>query len=90
MTQDLEEELMCHPGLTTPGPRRWATLGLSWQTAPGSAWVSTSAVYFNKAFTMNGSGTSAKPTEEYKYLDGRCRHYKLIGRFLFGSIVLVG
>jgi len=23
-------------------------------------------------------GTTAKPTEEYKYLDGRCRHYKLI------------
>ena len=25
-------------------------------------------------------GTSAKPTQEYKYLDGRCRHYKLIGK----------
>merc|ERR1719356_1737316 len=24
-------------------------------------------------------GTTAKPTQEYKYLDGRCRHYKLIG-----------
>jgi len=23
-------------------------------------------------------GTAAKPTSEYKYLDGRCRHYKLI------------
>merc|ERR1719336_1387059 len=23
-------------------------------------------------------GTAAKPTQEYKYLDGRCRHYKLI------------
>ena len=23
-------------------------------------------------------GTSSKPTDEYKYLDGRCRHYKLI------------
>ena len=25
-------------------------------------------------------GTSAKPAQEYKYLDGRCRHYKLIGK----------
>ena len=24
-------------------------------------------------------GTDAKPVEEYKYLDGRVRHYKLIG-----------
>jgi len=24
-------------------------------------------------------GTDSKPTQEYKYLDGRCRHYKLIG-----------
>jgi len=24
-------------------------------------------------------GTTAKPAQEYKYLDGRCRHYKLIG-----------
>ena len=30
-----------------------------------------------KSFTI--LGTSSKPTEEYKYLDGRCRHYKLIG-----------
>ena len=27
-------------------------------------------------------GTTAKPTEEYKYLDGRCRHYKLIGEII--------
>ena len=47
-------------------------------------------LHFNKALTMHGSGSSAKPTEEYKYLDGRCRHYKLIGRLLFGSIVLAG
>ena len=26
-------------------------------------------------------GTDSKPTKEYKYLDGRCRHYKLIGEF---------
>ena len=25
------------------------------------------------------SGTDSKPTQEYKYLNGRCRHYKLIG-----------
>jgi len=24
-------------------------------------------------------GTDAKPVDEYKYLDGRARHYKLIG-----------
>ena len=24
-------------------------------------------------------GTDDKPTQEYKYLDGKCRHYKLIG-----------
>jgi len=24
-------------------------------------------------------GIVGKPTQEYKYLDGRCRHYKLIG-----------
>merc|ERR1711953_1415514 len=24
-------------------------------------------------------GTDSKPTQEFKYLDGRCRHYKLIG-----------
>ena len=24
-------------------------------------------------------GTNSKPTQEYKYLGGRCRHYKLIG-----------
>merc|ERR1711971_1227917 len=24
-------------------------------------------------------GTDSEPTQEYKYLDGRCRHYKLIG-----------
>ena len=27
-------------------------------------------------------GTDSKPTQEYKYLDGRCRHYKLIGESL--------
>ena len=25
-------------------------------------------------------GTTAKPTFEYKYLDGRARHYKLVGK----------
>ena len=25
-------------------------------------------------------GTENKPTQEYKYLDGNCRHYKLIGQ----------
>ena len=24
-------------------------------------------------------GTADKPTFEYKYLEGRCRHYKLVG-----------
>ena len=39
-------------------------------------------------------GTDSEPTQEYKYLDGRCRHYKLIGEsgFLLSLyyIVVVG
>ena len=29
--------------------------------------------------TFSISGTSPKLADEYKYLDGRCRHYKLRG-----------
>ena len=44
---------------------------------------------FVKITEQNLLGTTAKPTEEYKYLDGRCRHYKLIGGRLYLNIVNV-
>ena len=31
-------------------------------------------------------GTTAKPTFEYKYLGGRCRHYKLVGE-MFKTVI---
>ena len=31
-------------------------------------------------------GTTAKPTFEYKYLGGRCRHYKLVGK-MFKTVI---
>ena len=42
--------------------------------------VGQSEWFFKRGFIEKLSGTTAKPTQEYKYLDGRCRHYKLIGQ----------
>ena len=37
---------------------------------------------FTFLFTSKLSGTDTKPTQEYKYLSGRCRHYKLDGELV--------
>ena len=47
----------------------------------------TDSLSFAKIITKsNLLGTTAKPAEEYSYLDGRCRHYKLIGGRLYLNI----
>ena len=31
-------------------------------------------------------GTNEKPTFEYSYLGGRCRHYKLVGQYFYSIL----
>ena len=56
------------------GPKPWDSLELRWQTVMGGMMGRRYLKY-----KYNGNTTKSKSTQEYKYLDGRCRHYKLIG-----------
>ena len=61
------------------GLKLWASQEFRFLTVTGLKLVCEFEKYSMQKIFIDILGTSSKPTQEYKYLNGRCRHYKLIG-----------